>query len=310
MGLDLGGGFERVRECGEDSTAVGLERGRRQTGLRASAGHFFDTASPSVNVAGFEAGGGDERVAGLRGVGAEKGLGGEVVGQRPFVPECEPVIIDPTLDMNTAAVGFVDHRIEKCLTQSLARIGRCFVAMDTFEADGFDEKFTIRALEDFRQGVDEVVLDDFMKAEIGIIFHEATESNADTGVESERILAEENDGSALEAAVLGETEFFHELRKRKLVCAGHAVGLVGIGEKTRDGGRIEVIHCGAFFDDRVPSEPAFTEKEFVERSTVEFLGHTAAAIIIATAQRDRHSRGFDADFNRVVGIRRNEVDRG
>ena len=58
-------------ECGEDASGVGFEGGSGQASGFAGAGHFFNAAAPSVDVAGFEAGSGQERVSWLGGMGAK-----------------------------------------------------------------------------------------------------------------------------------------------------------------------------------------------------------------------------------------------
>ena len=63
------------------------------------------SAAPGVDVAGFETGGGEERVAGLGGMGSEQGFGGELA----FVPQGVAAVVNATLDVDAAAVGFVDE---------------------------------------------------------------------------------------------------------------------------------------------------------------------------------------------------------
>ena len=235
-------------------------------------------------------------------MGAEEGFGGEIVGKLAFVPESQVAVINAALDVDPAAVGFVDHGVEERFAEGLAGIGRGLVAVEPFEADRLDEELVVEAFEDLGKRVDKVVFDDFVKAEVGIVFNESPEADADTGVEAERVFAKEDDGGAFEAAVFGEAEFIHQLGDREFVRSGHAVGLAGIREKAGYGGRIEVVECGSFLDDGVPCEPAFAKEEFVEGGAGKFLGHAAAALVIPPAQGYGDGGWLDADFDEVVAL--------
>ena len=241
-------------------------------------------------------------------MGAEEGFGGEVVGELAFVPEGQAAVINPALDVDPAAVGFVNHGVEERFAEGLAGIGRGLVAVEPFEADRFDEELVVEAFEDLGERVDKVVFDDLVKAEVGIVFDESPEADADTGVEAERVFAKEDDGGAFEAAVFGEAEFFHQLGDWEFVRAGHAVGLAGIREKADHGGGGEVVECGAFLNDGIPCKPAFAKEEFVEGGAGELHGHAAAAVVIPSAQGDRDGGWLDADFDEVVPVSGNQVD--
>jgi hypothetical protein len=251
-------------ECGEDAAGVGFEGGSGQTGGFAGVGHFFNAAPPGVDVAGFETGGGEEGVSWLGGMRAQEGFSGEVVGELAFVPQGEARVVNAALDVDSAAVGLVNEGVQEGFAEGLAGIGRSLVAVEAFEADGFDEELAVEALEDFGQGVDEVVFDDFVEAEVRVIVQEAAEAHTDSGIEAEGIFSEKDDGGALEAAIFGEAEFFKEFRNGKRLGVREAVGLAGVGEKALDGSGVDVVERGAVFDDGVPGEAALVEKEFVE----------------------------------------------
>jgi len=295
-------------ECGEDAAGVGFEGGSGQAGGFAGVGHFFNAAPLGVDVAGFKTGGGEERVAGLGGMRAQEGLGGEVVGEIAFVPEREAGIVNATLDVDAAAVGFVDEGVQEGFAEGFAGIGRGLVAVEAFEADSFDEEFPVEALEDFGQGVDEVVFDDFVEAEVGVVVQEATEAHADSGVEAEGVFSEKDDGGALEAAIFGEAEFFEEVGDGKRLGIREAVGLAGVGQKALDGGGVDVVERGAVLDDGVPCEAGLVDEEFVERGALEFLGNAAVALVIAASEGNRNGGGGHADFKGVEAVGRQELD--
>jgi len=251
-------------ECGEDAAGVGFEGGSGQTGGFAGVGHFFNAAPPGIDVAGFETGGSEEGVAGLGGMRPEEGFSGEVVGKIAFVPQGEACVINAALDVNAAAVGLMDEGVQEGFAEGLAGIGRSLVTVKAFEADGFDKELAVEALEDFGQGVDEVVFDDFVEAEVGIVVQKATEAHADSGIEAEGIFSEKNDGGAFEAAIFGEAEFLEEFGNGNRLGVREAVGLAGVGEKALDGSGVDVVERGAVFDNGVPSEAGLVEEEFVE----------------------------------------------
>ena len=241
-------------------------------------------------------------------MGTEQGLSRKVLGELPFIPERETVVIDAALDVDSAAVGFVDHGVEKGFAEGLAGIWWGFVAVEAFEPDSLDEELVIEAFENFWKRIDEVVLDDLVEAEVGIVLNEAAEADAHAWVEAERIFSKEDDGSSFEVALFGEAEFFHQFGDWKFLCAGHTVGLAGVCEKAGDGCRIEVIKGCAFLNDSIPCEPAFAKEEFIERCAGEFLGHAAAAVVITTAQGDGNSGGGHANLDEVVPLGWREVD--
>jgi hypothetical protein len=287
-------------ECGKDATRVGLEGGGGQAGGFAGEGHFFDASAPGVDVSGLEASGSEKGVAGLGGMGPEEGFGREVVGEFAFVPQREPRVVNAALDVDSAAVGFVDEGVQERFAKSLAWIGRGLVAMEAFEADGFDEKFAVEAFEDFGQGVDEIVFDDLVEAEVGVVVHKTAETNAHARVEAEGVFSEKDDGGALEAAMLGEAEFFEEFRNGGACGVREAVGLAGIGKETLDGGGVDVVERGAVFDDGIPSEAGAVEEKLVEGGALDFLGHAAVAEVIAATERNGDGGCGDADVDRVA----------
>ena len=225
---------------------------------------FFNAPAPGVDIAGFETGGGEEGVAGLGGMWAQEGFSGEVVGEIAFVPQGEAGVVNAALDVDAAAVRFVDEGVQEGFAEGLAGIGRSLVAVEAFEADGFDEELAVEALEDFGQGVDEVVFDDFVEAEVGVVVQKAAEAHADSGIEAEGIFSEKDDGGALDAAIFGEAEFFEEFGNGKHLGVREAVGLAGVGEKSLDGCGVDIVERGAVFDDGVPGKAALVEEEFVE----------------------------------------------
>jgi hypothetical protein len=227
-------------------------------------GHFFNAAPPGIDVAGFEAGGGEEGVAWFGGMRAQESFGGEVVGELAFVPQGEASVVNAALDVDAAAVGFVDESVQEGFAEGLAGIGRSLVTVEAFEADGFDKELAVEALEDFGQGVDEVVFDDFVEAEVGVVVQKATEAHADSGIEAEGIFSEKNDGGAFEAAIFGEAEFFEEFGNGKRLGVREAVGLAGVGEEALDGSGVDVVERGAVFDNGVPGKAGLVEEEFVE----------------------------------------------
>ena len=251
-------------ECGEDAAGVGFEGGRGQTGGFAGMGHFFNAAAPGVDVTGFETGGGEEGIPWFGGMRAEESFCGEVVGEVAFVPQGEAGVVNAALDVDAAAVGLVDKGVQEGFAEGLAGIGRSLVTVKAFEADGFDKELAVEALEDFGQGVDEVIFDDFVEAEVGVVVQEATEAHADSGIEAEGIFSEKNDGGALEAAIFGEAEFFEEFGNGNRLGVRESVGLAGVGEKALDGSRVDVVERGAVFDDGVPGKAGLVEEEFVE----------------------------------------------
>jgi hypothetical protein len=227
-------------------------------------GHFFNAAAPGVDVAGFETGGGEEGIAWFGGMRAEEGFSREVVGEVAFVPQGEAGVVNAALDVDAATVGLVNEGVQEGFAESLTGIGRSLVAVEAFEADGFDEELAVEALEDFGQGVDEVVFDDFVEAEVGIVVQEAAEAHTDSGIEAEGIFSEKDDGGALEATIFSEAEFFEEFGNRQRLGVRESVGLTGVGEKALDGSGVDVVEGGAVFDDGVPGEAGLVEKEFVE----------------------------------------------
>jgi hypothetical protein len=98
-------------ECGEDASGVGFEGGSGQAGGFAGVGHFFNAAPPSVDVAGFETGCGEEGVSWFGGMWAQEGFSGEVVGEIAFVPQGEAGVVNAALDVDAATVRFVDEGV-------------------------------------------------------------------------------------------------------------------------------------------------------------------------------------------------------
>jgi hypothetical protein len=239
---------------------------------------------------------------------SEEGFSGEVVGELAIVPQGEAGVVNAALDVDAAAVGSVDEGVQECFAEGLAGIGRGLVAVEAFEADSFDEELAVEALEDFGQGVDEVVFDDFVEAEVGVVVQEAAESHTDSGIESEGIFSEKDDGGAFEAAIFGEAEFFKEFGNGNRLGVREAVGLAGVGEKALDGSGVNVVERGAVFDNGIPGEAGLVEEEFVERGALEFLGDTAVSLVVAASQGNRNGGGGDADFESVVAVGRQELD--
>jgi hypothetical protein len=210
--------------------------------------------------------------------------------------------------MDAAAVGFVDEGVQEGFAEGLAGIGRSLVTVKAFEADGFDEELAVEALEDFGQGVDEVVFDDFVEAEVGIVVQEAAEAHADSGIEAEGIFSEKDDGGALEAAIFGEAEFFEEFGNGKRLGVRETVGLAGVGEEALDGCGVDIVERGAVFDDGVPGEAGLVEEEFVERGALEFLGDAAVSLVVTASKGNRNGGGGDADFKGVEAVGGQELD--
>jgi hypothetical protein len=69
-----------------------------------------------------EGGRGEDGVAWIGGVRAKEGFGGETVGEFAFVPQGEPRVVNAALDMDAAAVGFVDEGVQEGFAQGLAGI--------------------------------------------------------------------------------------------------------------------------------------------------------------------------------------------
>jgi hypothetical protein len=272
-------------------------------------GHFFNAAAPGVDVAGFETGGGEEGIAWFGGMRAEEGFSREVVGEVAFVPQGEAGVVNAALDVDAATVGLVNEGVQEGFAESLTGIGRSLVAVEAFEADGFDEELAVEALEDFGQGVDEVVFDDFVEAEVGVVVQEATKAHADSGIEAEGIFSEKDYGGAFEAAIFGEAEFFEEFGNGQGLGVRKSIGLAGVGEEALDGCGVNVVEGGAVFDDGVPGEAGLVEEEFVERGALEFLGDAAVSLVVAASEGNRNGGGGDADFESVEAVGGQELDR-
>ena len=270
-------------ECGEDPTGVGFEGGSGQAGGFAGVGHFFNAPAPGVDIAGFETGGGEEGIPWFGGMRAQEGFSGEVIGELAFVPQGEAGVVNAALDVDAAAVGFVDEGVQECFAEGFAGIGRSLVAVEAFEADGFDEELAVEALEDFGQGVDEVVFDNFVEAEVGIIVQKAAEAHADSEIEAEGIFSEKDDSGALEVAIFGEAELFKEFGNGQRLGVRESVGLAGVGEKALDGSGVDVVERGAVFDNGIPGEAGLVEEEFVERGALDFLGDAAVSLVVAAS---------------------------
>jgi hypothetical protein len=192
LGLDFGGGFFRSDwfdgggmegECGEDASGIGFEGVRGQSGGFAGAGHFFNAAAPGVDVAGFEIGGGKEGIPWFGGMRAEEGFSGEVVGELAFVPQGEAGVLNAALDVDAAAVGFVDEGVQKGFAEGLTGVRRSLVTVKAFETDSFDEELAgvgEEALD--RSGVDIIdrgaVFDDGVPGEAGLVEKEFVEQGA------------------------------------------------------------------------------------------------------------------------------------
>ncbi len=60
--------------------------------------------------------------------------------------------------------------------------------------------------------------------------------------------------------------------------------VAGVGEEAFDGRGVDVVERGAAFDDGIPGEAAFVEKEFVEGGSLDFLCNGAVALVVAAAK--------------------------